>query len=331
MGGNAFENAERMTAAEYWIICLDITDNIFASLDDYYCDIPMSVREKESHGDIDILIEGDGVEALRKEIEAVYNVVGVISNPSGYNLLVEIGGKKVQVDLNKVKWGEFEFAYNYFSWNDLGNLIGRIAHRQGLKFGHNGLWYVYRNGDRVLGEILLSKDYLKALDYLGFDVATYNNGFNTFEQMFEWVKNSKYFEPCAFPLEHRNHQARMRDAKRKTYQAFLRYINFDGEWYASDKAKWLEKHIKAFPVLGEEISRMDEVLRLNNEYKSKVNGHIVSALTGLEGKELGALMSIVKRVLPQEIVLKHSPSAIESGILFAYEIYKDSLSVGEPR
>lgn len=39
----------------------------------------------------------------------------------------------------------FNTSLEYLNWNDLGNLIGRIAHKFGLKYGHKGLLYIIKN------------------------------------------------------------------------------------------------------------------------------------------------------------------------------------------
>lgn len=323
MGGNAFENTDRLTAEEYSNICDDIgwlLRNVMSE-DTHFC-IPPSVREKADFGDVDILVVGSKIEDSLKQMKNGFMVFGEIKNPSGYNLLVNFEGKRVQIDLNKIADNDFRFGKEYFAWNDLGNLIGRIAHRQGLKFGHDGLWYIHNKGSQKLGEIQLTRAWYRAIDYLGFDVHKYSEGFDTYLEMFEWVKNSKYFDPCAYPLEHRNHQARMRDSKRKTYNAFLKYVNFDQEYYESDKAAFLEKHKYAFILLGPEIAQLDKEYELNTTAKEKMNGGIVQELTGLTGKNLGQLMQVVKRVLPRDMVLKHDSKTIEAGILFAYEIWR---------
>jgi hypothetical protein len=325
MGGNAFELAERMSDTEYDTVCKDIRFVLVSNglREDFDFTIPNSVREKTSHGDVDVLVTSNFIEMAYWALVTYLNCPGEIKNPSGYNLLLVLGDKHIQVDLNKVSPLDFDFAADYFSWNDLGNLIGRIAHRQGLKFGHDGLWYIHRDGDQQLGEILLPCDYIEAITYLGFNAVEYQDGFDTYEQMFNWVKNSAHFDPCAYPLEHRNHAARMRDRKRKTYMAFLQWVGFDGEYVESDKAWWLEQHKKNFYVLGERIAELDKENALAKEYKAKVNGAIVRDLVGVDGKELGELMHVVRRVLPRDVALKYCAATIESGIMFAYQIYKD--------
>lgn len=323
MGGNAFDKAERLTPHFY----KDVVDDIKWLLQNIMgygtgFTIPHSVRNKESYGDVDVLVASSQIQAALKQMKNGFRVVGEISNGCGYNLLIETDGRFIQVDLNKTKDEDMEFAFQYFSWNDLGNLIGRIAHRQGLKHGHDGLWYVHRDGDHQLGEILLTKDYDTALCHLGFDVNDYRAGFDSYEQMFEWVERCKYFEPSAFPLEHRNHQARVRDAKRKVYNMFLERLAFDGEYVPSDKAKHLERHKDKWPHLRSEILFLNCQNAVRKEVKAKLNGNIVRELTGLDGKELGELMQIVKRMLPEDKVYSMFPSEIEEGIMEAFERYK---------
>ena len=323
MGGNAFENTDRLSAAEYDEMTSDLSwslRNVMGEGTKFA--IPFSVREKESHGDVDILVVGSMIEKAYGQINLHFRPTDVIKNPNGYNLLVPFKQKLIQVDLNKIGDDDLVYGFHYFSWNDCGNLVGRIAHRQGLKHGHDGLWYIHRDGDHQLGEILLTRDYTEALYHLGFDADEFFDGFDTFDQMFTWVEKSRYFEPSAFPLEHRNHQARVRDSKRKTYQAFLKRINFDGEYVPANKDFHLERHKRRWPHLKQQLFMLNLEYGLDKEAKEKLNGKIVMELTGLSGKPLGELMQYVKRVLPRELVLKLEPKSIEAGILFAYEMYK---------
>ncbi|MFX7063789.1 hypothetical protein ABTH87_19220, partial [Acinetobacter baumannii] len=81
-----------------------------------------------------------------------------------------------QVDLIKTANTSFDFAARYFGLNDFGNLIGRIAHQFGAKFGHLGLLYPIRdvrNNSHLIAEICITSDFSEALDLLGYDAARY--------------------------------------------------------------------------------------------------------------------------------------------------------------
>lgn len=320
MGGNAFEKAERIPAKRYKEIVEDIEwllSNV--AVHGRMFAIPHSVRDKQDYGDIDVLVASSKLDDVLRQMKQGFRVLEVIKNNSGYNLLISCYEQFIQVDLNKIPDEDMRFAFHYFSWNDLGNFVGRIAHRQGLKHGHDGLWYIVREDDHQLGEILLTKDYDQALCHLGFDVNGFHDGFDTFDDMFAWVESSKYFEPSAFPLEHRNHKARTRDSKRKVYRMFLDRLQFDGEYVPSNKQEHLARHIRKWPHLRVEslILRSDNEIR--KACKEKLNGVIVRALTGVDGKELGELMTVVRKVLPEQRVFAMNPQSIELGIMLAFE------------
>lgn len=300
MGGNAFPEAQRLTKTEYESACRYV--EAAAVMHDIKAVVPLSYRAKDSFGDVDVLVSRASSGRLQVLLDDL-RPLNTTKNPSGDNLLLESHtGKLYQLDLILTEDETFGFATWYFAYNDLGNLIGRIAHRQGLKFGHDGLWYIYRDGTQVLDEIQLTDSFTRALDYLGFNADVYfGNGFETLESMFEWVVDSKFFEASAFPLEHRNHKARVRDAKRKNYNLFLQYLkdyNFDMTYEPSDRDAWLAKHIMNWPDLGRRIEEADARPELNRAWKEKVGGHRVMELTGLEGKELGEFMRHVRAAFP---------------------------------
>ena len=298
MGGNAFEAAQRMNAREYGTLY----DFICRSAEQIVIfEIPKSYFGKESFGDLDLIVETRDEALKMLEVFRASGpnlvVMDIIKNPSGFNVLAMFLGKTVQIDINIVGEDNLNFAYWYFSFNDLGNLIGRIAHRQGLKFGHNGLWYVLRDGTQVLDAILLTKCAPEAMEYLGFDVSRWLDGFEELSDMFEWVVDCKNFDGAAYPLEHRNHKARTRDNKRQNYTAFLQYLkdySIDTTWYESNKEQWLEFHIKRFPHLGERIETALLIQKKKKLWNSLYGGDVVKELLPLEGKELGVFMNHVR-------------------------------------
>ena len=168
-------------------------------------------------------------------------------------------GTRFQVDLIQVPTAVFTFALGYFSYNDLGNLLGRIARLHGFKLGHAGLFRPLRapgNESHFVRDILVTRDWSRALQFLGYDPARWERGFDSMDEMFAFVRDSRAFHPSAFPLahsarmfsrtttsseargcgglstgrvsrkplEHRSHRARVRDRKRPTYTAFLQHL-----------------------------------------------------------------------------------------------------------
>lgn len=214
---------------------------------------------------------------------------------------------KHQIDLILTPEKYYQSSLNYFAYNDLGNLVGRIAHKLGFKYGHKGLVYVLREGDKVIGEIEVTQDQNEIMKFLGFD--SVKTEFETLEEIFEYVSSSKYFDPDIYLLHNRNHVSRVRDAKRETYNKFLKWCEehpekkkytFDEAVKEYFKMVRLEEAFYLFVGFGKTY----DILIKENEYNKKVkalfNGEIVSKLTGLSGKELGAFMKYVKEDLRTE-------------------------------
>lgn len=221
-------------------------------------------------------------------------------------------GEYFQVDFIHVPGEVKEFALGYFSYNDLGNLVGRVAHRMGLKFGHDGLWCMIREGDYVVEDLLITLDFEKALAFLGYPLPR-EGQFDTLEDVFLYVTQSEYFHRDMYPLEHRNAKARMRDRKRATYQAFLRWLEErpeipngslsvprqEGTSSRENAPFWvLENLCSEFPGFSEKLYAAQTKLEMRKILKTKFNGGIVRELLGLTGPADGPLLGEFMAKLP---------------------------------
>jgi hypothetical protein len=193
---------------------------------------------------------------------------------------------------------EFDFTLGYFAFGDTGNLVGRVAHRMGLKFGHDGLWLPFREGDYLFREILVTRDMPAALMLLGFDAERWGNGFDYQEDVYEFIVRGDYFDPAIYALENRSAKDRVRDRKRAMYQGFLAWsernsqANFE-DW-PIDKSAWLPVVFGAFPDAGQAYSQAKLDLARQKQVRAKFDGKAISAATGMQGKELGELMRVIR-------------------------------------
>jgi hypothetical protein len=307
MGGNAFPGKTgRLSADKYFELADDLKYK-FAEISEDFRIIP-AYRKKESFGDMDILLipSRELSFALLKEI---FQTDDVLRNGGVYSLVV----KGFQIDLIITPREEFEYALAYFSWNDFGNLCGKIAHKFGLKHGHDGLKYVVRSRDHILGEVILTRDPKKALRFLDIDPG---DGFDTLEEMFECICRSKYMSKEMFSFENMNHIARIRDRKRSTYNSFLKYIETRDDLpsfpFEKDKSAYLPMIYEAFPHARDEVIVLIERAALQMRVHEKLNGVRVRELTGRDGKELGALMKDLKTKLSPEEIDGMSQEAIDT-------------------
>jgi hypothetical protein len=178
-------------------------------------------RTKDSFGDADILCLWDGKSHdLKQWIIETFDSKEVVQNTTVYSFEY----KELQVDFILTPEKNWESAKTYFSYNDIHNLIGKLFHSVGLKWGQDGLRYVYRIDGKVLGEIPLTTKYQEAFKLVGLDPVVYEKGFDDLVDMFKYVVTSPMFNPIKYDLENLNRINRERDKKRKTYAAFINYI-----------------------------------------------------------------------------------------------------------
>jgi hypothetical protein len=242
MGGNALKQygVERLTKEQYD----EVLSALIITLPYKTVAIP-SYRAKDSFGDCDLLTTATD-EAFENSLSKDFTLLGKKKNGSVTSYALKYGSfPPFQFDLIKAKEESFKFNYNYLSYNDLGNLIGRVAAAFGFKFAHNGLyllaWYSHKGEERSVARVkengktndhaeykmekLFISNFDQALEFLGFDSLRFAQGFDTIDNILDFVASSKYFCKDFFLFENRNHDQRKRDVKRPTYTRALEYFD----------------------------------------------------------------------------------------------------------
>lgn len=309
MGGKALsEPSPRLSTPRL----LQLAGSVFAVLKDAFPDLRAQAipwyAEKPDHGDLDILVAagpGYDVGALARALGAVE----VVHNGTVSSIGLQVPEGVFQVDLVSVEPRSYDFSMSYFAYNDMGNLLGRVAHKMGFKLGHLGLSYVLRDPDKdtlVIDEIMITRSWSEALRLLGYNPAFYQTamargGFRDLESIFRYVTSSPYVNRDIYLLENRNQKARARDSKRKTYSEFLAWIEQAEEIPAFD---WSNKELvrrtalsqarACFPDFAEAMDAASARALQHAAARRRFNGAVVAKITGLTGVELGAVMKEVR-------------------------------------
>ena len=295
MGGNALKNTytRRYGRDEYFEAWNEIKNFLWRDLHGFSL-IP-SYKTKESFGDMDILVDDVFFPKYKFTDNFIYDHFKsneIVRNGD----VISFNYKELQVDL--IFTSTFDYSLAYFSYNDLGNLIGRLAHKFGLKHGHDGLVLPVRDNDHVYKEIVMTTNYANTLEFLNLDIATFQKGFDTLEDIFRYVSSSSYFRPEIYLFENLNNIQRTRDKKRPTYNKFLDWCKTqtfeDKEWYTS-KTDALNYAISYFEEnfgdpIREEYEKTFEEIAAKRYIASKFNGELVMNVTNLTGKALGNFM-----------------------------------------
>ena len=282
---------------------------------------------KESFGDMDILID---VYSFPKQnftnefLKQKFGATEIVRNGD----VISFDFDEIQVDL--IFTETFEYSLCYFSFNDLGNLIGRLAHKFGLKHGHDGLSLPIRDESHVYKTYSITTDHDETLRFLDLDVSTYKKGFKTLEDIFLYVSSSKYFRPEIYLFENLNNIQRTRDRKRSTYNAFLEWCKTrtfeEKKWYTS-KTEALNYAIEYFDnehggtLFRDMYERTFQEIAARKYITTKFNGEIVMEVTNLSGKALGEFMKHLKTNTPfkyDSFVMTHTDEQLKDHIRYEF-------------
>lgn len=225
MGGKAITNSIRMNLDKYNEIKSKLSEFLNNNLIKF--DIPNELPQKQYFGDIDILyIHNYDFIKKRNDLSYIDDKYIYTNEIVKNGDVISINLFNHQIDFIKISNENFDIAKNYFSYGDLGAILGYIFSYYNLKFGQDGLWtYIYDNTDdksTAREKIFLSNNSEEIFNFLGLKVLQVND-FNKIEDIFEYIISSKYFNKKIFNFLNSAH--RKRNEKREMYKKFIEYLN----------------------------------------------------------------------------------------------------------
>lgn len=306
MGGKCLKETftERKTTEQF----RDIESRLIPILEEIF-DTELYVlqfyRSKPDHGDMDVLLKVDNKFYNKKivisdEIEKYLHPNQIVVNDGTTTFDFD----EFQIDLIPVAESVWDSTKFWMDFDPVSNLVGKLCHKFGLKYSPSGTFYPFRGcSGRVIKDIIITKDFRKMMEFLGLDPERKYQGFDTLEEIYDWVISSKYFNPELFLLENLVQDDRKRNKKRPTFSKFLDYIKdmtyvSEGFNFEKNKTKYLDLIDQSFP----EVHFLDQITELkkkdeeNQKVKEKFNGRFVMEWTGLKNKELGNTMIEFKKV-----------------------------------
>ncbi|KAJ7475721.1 hypothetical protein FB451DRAFT_254437 [Mycena latifolia] len=174
---------------------------------------PYEAPEKQDHGDLDFLVcePRNATEVPHEEVKALLNATHVVpmsgNRTSSYAVPVQKGEwpevenqqevyyqVDVHVCTDKAEWERIHFFHGY---GDLGMIMGLVARNKGLALGSKGL--KIPNVPRPPFDLTESMD--EIMEYMGLSMKQWKDGFQTKQQVFEWVGTSSLFDPARFRTE----------------------------------------------------------------------------------------------------------------------------------
>lgn len=124
MGGRALKlvPTRRYDRSEFEIISKELIEILSKTFKKIA--MPLYYNNKLSFGDADILVQSNDKVHMREYIETTFNPGEIFHNGNCWSF----DYKELQVDIITTSAEHFDSNFMYLSYNDLGNLIGRIAH-----------------------------------------------------------------------------------------------------------------------------------------------------------------------------------------------------------
>jgi hypothetical protein len=319
MGGNLF-HLPRMPRAQYLEREAAVRACLDRKLGGAYR-IPRFYGDKADFGDMDVIVpDRPDWGALRAEIAADLGVIRV--KTAGRVFSMDYDG--LQTDLFAVAPQFVESTYAYMSFNDLGNLLGRLLRPFNLKYGEEGLAYVFRRAsdERYKVDLPITQDFARICAFAGLDHAAWVEGFDTLAALYEWVIASPYFSVRPYLDGLAGTMAR-RSPGRPTINTFIDYLRERGVTARpafAGRETYLPVIAAAFPDAGlaGQIAAERALEERAMAIAAKFSGKLVMSLRPeLSGKELGVFIVAFKRSYGdfEAFALDAPPEEIERRIL----------------
>jgi len=261
------------------------------------------VPNKKDFGDLDILYD---ISENQNHI-VIYDLVKELFHPKeivkngcvlSFSYLINKENETYfQIDL--IKSHNFRMDLFYYSYGDLGGIIGRITKYYGLSYGNLGLWinnieshlierYLDENDNQkydknkvskiIHDKIMLSENPEEICVYMGLDYEKWKSGFNNSEEIYNFVIQSHLFKSKLFEVNSLNSEHMRRYNERPMYRAFINYVNVKNKKEEIERNK--DKDYEALIYFNKlnELEKSIEKNILQNERKEKFNGHIIQSL-----------------------------------------------------
>ncbi len=337
MGGRALLQydiiTERKSTQDFNFISGVIQDKLKESVG-LESSIVKCYHNKETHGDLDLLLKIDSNFSkkninLKDYIQETFNPRAIHNNGGVFSFDVH----NFQVDFIPINESDWETANTYYSYDPIGNLMGKTFHKFNLSYGWNGLYYKFRNfNGRLSQNILISKDARKIFTFGGYNYKRYLQGFDELEEIFEFIINSKFFNSKTFQLENLTQIDRKRNRKRKSYSQFLNYlkqrkVTWDNFTFDDDKDVYIEYINNYFPEshLIDNLNILKEKDEINKKLSEKFNGYLIMDWIPINGKELGVAIKEFKLYLGEDykkFILENTIDDIKQVFIKFYNEYQ---------
>ncbi len=350
MGGKALKNVitTRLTKEKYNQVKSEIISILGQHLSiTFLYELP----EKEDFGDLDILYIPNEQINIHDLVVQLFHPKEIVKNGTvlSFSYLInenDDNTKNIYFQIDLIKSQNIAMDLFYFSYGDLGSILGRIIKHYGLTFGNAGLWIniekatidlYLKNHDKKIEHIsnvnkpiILTENPEEICVYLGLDYKKWLNGFSNNLEIYEFIIKCTFFNPKLFDVEYftLNHDHRRRYNQRAMYQDFVHYIQNNFKRYNVNhniEDKNVNFQYEAL-VIFNKLNVLEEIMnqnRLQNKRKEKFNGSNIINILQISEKEVGnSILKFKKHIIEttqynifEDYIDAHSKESINNDII----------------
>lgn len=322
MGGNALKIKTRRHTKQEVLDYYKLVDEFLKTQNVQYT-ITKSYESKETFGDMDVLIASAYSDVWKNKILEHFKPEEYTKGDS----VVSFNLGELQTDFIFTGIEKYEMSKIYYDFNIIGACMGMIANKIRLKFSNNGLSLTIHSADKtyIVCDTNITKDIPTIFKLLDLDYSRYLQGFETLEDIFEFIMKSKYFCPRTLMDSTRKYsssiqkfQIYLKDKLGVDYPTKPKLNKFElYEFYDKEfpEAKVMEKY--NIGILKYETKKL---------ISQKYRGTLIMEWVGLKGKELGYHLNNFKSNFADfnAYALSNSCQTIKTDFLTYYNSYISS-------
>lgn len=283
--------------------------------------ITRSYNNKDSYGDMDVLIKTNDKFTIdiKDLIVNLFKPQAINCNGGVYSFDYD----DFQIDfilINELYW---DVAKVYYSYDPLGNAMGKIYHKFNLKYGWDGLRYYYRNfNNKPNDKILISTNPRKIFEFADYNYDRFLMGFNSLEEIYHYVASSKFFDYNILKFENLTQIDRKRNKKRKSYHEMIKFFS---ENYSHSTHNFNENKNEYLPLIDKyfnDAGLLNQIALLDDKYdkikriNKKFNGRLIMKYLDVsEGYIVRKYLNQFREIYSNDNILSMSENEIKNKII----------------
>lgn len=191
------DRAKRITTSEMNLVYGQIRDRLSTCFSEIK--LSNSLKSKDSHGDIDIVVlndKGMDVNRVLKYTLAV-DIIDYSKNGNIYSILYHSDkiNENVHIDfLTTSTYEDFIAQYTYIMYSDFSGVLGVFARRIRFNYGTHGFFKIYEDKRGQYHYILLTKNLKEGLQMLGYENLEEYDKIENLDDIVNFIISSPLFD-----------------------------------------------------------------------------------------------------------------------------------------